>query len=99
MVNQKHFDILRQEGVDVWNQCRKEHPDTKPDLSGADLYKATLSGANLRDADLSNAILVKTILRQATLINCRVYGISAWDIELEGAKQDSLVISDYNKPS
>lgn len=41
MANQEHLDILKQ-GVDIWNQWRKEHPDAEPDLSGANLSEANL---------------------------------------------------------
>ena len=59
MANQEHLDILQQ-GVETWNQWRKEHADISPDLNGAnlsfaDLNKAHLSGAHLSGADLANA--------------------------------------------
>ena len=38
-------------------------------------------------------MLVETDLSQAILTDCLIYGISVWDVQLEGAKQDSLVIS------
>ncbi len=47
MANQEHLDILKQ-GVEVWNQWRKEHRDVHPDLSGVDL-----DGAHLNDARFS----------------------------------------------
>jgi len=37
MANQEHLDILKQ-GVQVWNQWRKEHAESIPYLSNADLY-------------------------------------------------------------
>ncbi len=79
------------------------------DLSGANLSRAiltygNLSGANLssadlREADLRQAILVGTNLKGANLTHCFIYGISAWNVELEGAKQDSLVITSHDEPS
>ncbi len=54
MANQEHLDILMQ-GVDVWNEWRKEHPDIQPDLSFA-----LLIGANLSEADFHNAYLRET---------------------------------------
>ena len=76
----------------------------KADLSRAFLDKADLSGADLSGADLSgatlnNAILVKTNCTRATLTECRIYGIAAWDIELQEAEQNSLVITDYDQPT
>ncbi len=71
---------------------------SEANLSGADLSGANLSGADLSKSDLSGASLeraslVETILTDANLTSCRIYGISAWDLKLQGAKQDSLVIT------
>jgi len=59
----------------------------------ADLTDVDLSGANLSGADLSRAIMVHTNLEKADLTGCRIYGISAWDLKLDGALQDQLVIT------
>ena len=72
-------------------------------LSGANfsecnLSRANLSRADLTGADLSRAILVETNMRKATLTGCSIFGISAWDVELEGATQGSLVITSANEP-
>jgi hypothetical protein len=63
------------------------------DLRGANLGGANLSGANLSGANLSKAILVLTDFANADLTACRIYGISAWDLKLEGAKQENLIIT------
>ena len=73
------------------------------DLSHANLFKAylsktDLSGANLSGADLERAVLVGTNLKNSDLTDCRVYGISTWDLELEGAKQRDLVITTGDQP-
>lgn len=52
MANKKHLEILRQ-GVEKWNKWRKNNPDVKPDLSGAnlkglDLKKADFNGTDVR---------------------------------------------------
>ncbi|UCI32133.1 pentapeptide repeat-containing protein [Mesorhizobium sp. B4-1-4] len=77
-------------------------------LNGADLRKANLYSANLRDACLrgadlrgaclESAVLVDTDLTDADLSGCRIYGISAWGLKLEGAKQQNLVIAPDNEP-
>ena len=36
MANDEHVAILKQ-GVDDWNAWRRENPDIRPDLSGANL--------------------------------------------------------------
>jgi len=66
MANQEHLDMLRQ-GVEVWNDWRKEQPNVRPALSNADLWKADLSYADLRDADLRGADLTEADLTNANL--------------------------------
>jgi uncharacterized protein YjbI with pentapeptide repeats len=63
------------------------------DLVGADLFSANLSGADLKGANLQSARLLRTDLTGADLTGCQVYGVSAWDIKLEGTKQQNLVIT------
>jgi hypothetical protein len=43
--------------------------------------------------------LVKTNLTRTTLTGCSIYGISAWTLKLEDAKQQNLNISDYGEPA
>ena len=69
----------------------------RADLRGAnfcrtDLYKANLSKANLNRANLQGTHLARTIFEGARLVNCRIYGLSAWDLELKGAIQKDLTI-------
>ena len=68
------------------------------DLYEADLYQANLNGAILADARLTRARLVDVNLENATLENCNVYGVAAWDVKLnEGTNQTNLVISDPSR--
>ena len=53
-----------------------------------DLIGANLQGAALIDADLTGAALSA----------CRIYGVSAWGLKLDGAKQQNLVITRPNEP-
>ena len=79
------------------------------DLRGANLARskliysnfnrANLGGADLSGADLSGVTLIGTNLNKADLTGCRVYGISVWSVELEGAKQDNLVITPEDEPT
>jgi uncharacterized protein YjbI with pentapeptide repeats len=62
-------------------------------LGATDLSGADLSGADLSGADLSGARLIGTIFEQANLTGCVVYGISVWDVRLEGAIQSNLVVT------
>jgi uncharacterized protein YjbI with pentapeptide repeats len=75
----------------------------KTNLSGAsfrrtDLRRAKLSEATIRHADFTSAILVDTDFQKAVITDCLVYGISAWNIKLEGAEQKNLIISRKNSP-
>jgi uncharacterized protein YjbI with pentapeptide repeats len=63
------------------------------DLRGANLREADLHDANLGRADLSRATLIETNLERASLTGCFVYGVSVWNVRLEGAIQSDLVIT------
>jgi hypothetical protein len=41
---------------------------------------------------------VETILRGADLRECHIYGISAWNLELEGTRQQNLIITRADEP-
>jgi hypothetical protein len=74
----------------------------KANLSGAhledanfcrtDLYETNFTGAYLDRANLQGVQLAKTNLTRANLVDCTVYGLSSWDLELEGAIQKNLTI-------
>jgi len=67
-------------------------------LGGADLSAANLREANLGGASLTHATLVHTDLRGAELSGCHIYGVSAWDLRLKGAKQENLIITPAGAP-
>lgn len=90
MANQEHLDILKQ-GGEVWNQWRKEHPGTMPDLSDAYLNNSDLSFAHLSDANLKNANLSHTTLKSADLNNSDLSGA-----DLEGADLSYAFLRDAN---
>src|SRR5581483_2210398 len=60
----------------------------------ANLGGVDLSGADLTRADLAGVSLVHANMTKATLNGCLIYGISAWDVLLDGASQLDLVITD-----
>jgi hypothetical protein len=64
------------------------------DLNGGNLGGADLTGVDLSGADLRHAILVDTNLVGADLTGCQIYGVSAWGLKLEEAKQQNLVVTD-----
>jgi uncharacterized protein YjbI with pentapeptide repeats len=67
-------------------------------LLSADLSGANLRGANLRGSYLMSAHLVGTDLTGADLTGCYIHGISAWNLKLERAKQQNLVVTSYDEP-
>jgi hypothetical protein len=85
MANEEHIKILEQ-GVEVWNEWRKENPRIYPDLSEINLERASLvdfnfSHVDFRRAKLNNANLEGANLRAVNL------GLSARHIKasLQGA--------------
>jgi hypothetical protein len=84
------------------NFCRAHLCGAK--LGGADLHRANLDRADLTAADLSDAnlertLLVRTRVSEATFTRCRVYGASAWDLDLTDVKdQSSLRITRVDEP-
>ena len=67
------------------------------DLSDSRLVHSDLSGADLTGANLVRTSLVDCNLEGAVLDGCAVYGISAWNLRLDGATQKSLVITPENQ--
>lgn len=61
-------------------------------MENTDLYKTNLSNANLNCANLQGTQLAKTNFEGAQLFNCTIYGLSAWDLNLNGAFQKDLII-------
>jgi uncharacterized protein YjbI with pentapeptide repeats len=71
---------------------------TRARLYGANLTWANLAGADLRGANLETVRSVHTQIKEANLTGCKVYGISAWNINLTGARQADLVITPAHEP-
>jgi len=69
------------------------------DVSAALLARADLSRADLTGADLSRAMLLETNLDHARLDGCAIYGITAWQANLEGTAQANLRISHPEAPT
>jgi Pentapeptide repeats (8 copies) len=114
LANPEHLKLLQQAvdvwgRIDYWNAWRAKDPSIVPDLIDANLRETELSRANLMGADLSGADLfgsnlngaqlVETNLIDATLTDCRIYGISAWNVKLsERTKQQGLIITRAQEP-
>ncbi|MFC1476189.1 pentapeptide repeat-containing protein [Candidatus Zixiibacteriota bacterium] len=72
-MNQGHLTIL-DGGVDHWNRWRRENPDIKPDLTGADLRNRDLRAINFSNSILTEANLSSSTLNRANLSNSGIQG-------------------------
>ncbi len=84
MADKKHLAILKQ-GVAVWNQWRKNNPNIKPDLKGADLRSAILQLSTLKGVNLSQTNLTDTDLKGADLWYANLTGVDLRGADLRGA--------------
>lgn len=71
----------------------------KADLRGANLHGTDLTDVDFTEANLSGAILMRAQmigaqLAETNLSYCRIFGISAWRLNLKGATQANLIITD-----
>jgi uncharacterized protein YjbI with pentapeptide repeats len=71
---------------------------SKANLSSADLNRANLTNCDLTGAYLVLANLVETNFTDATITGCSIYGVSAWNVILEGTDQNNLIISKEGEP-
>jgi hypothetical protein len=85
-------------GVDLRGVDLSRANLTGANLTATDLREADLRGVDLSRADLDTAILVKTNLDGANLTGCKIFGISAWNISLTGARPADLVITPFDEP-
>jgi uncharacterized protein YjbI with pentapeptide repeats len=91
MANDEHVALLKQ-GVDAWNDWRKQNPDIRPDLSEADLRDW-----DLRIVDLSKACLIDTDLSMAVLSDAVFTGaICSSNTDLSGARLVRAKLSGVN---
>jgi len=65
---------------------------TEANFCRTDLYRTNLFHADLTNANLQGTQLAGTIFEEATLKNCTIYGLSAWDLRLDGAHQENLIV-------
>lgn len=84
-------------GVDLFGAKLGGASLRSANLRAANLHHSDLSDATLEGANLVRASLVDADLERANIANCRVYGISAWNLKLSGANQSNLVITPENE--
>ena len=68
---------------------------TGANLCRADLYETVLCETHLIDANLQGAQLVRNNFTGATVVNCTVYGLSAWDLRMDGTKKQGEFVIRY----
>jgi hypothetical protein len=95
MANRDHLRVL-DEGIDKWNQWRRNNPAVSPDLSNSrlderllaaiDFSRTDLSGASLAFCDLSRANLDRASLRVADLSGTSLHGANLQNASLVGAR-------------
>jgi Pentapeptide repeats (8 copies) len=98
MANDEHVALLQQ-GVDAWNEWRRENPNIRPDLSEADLQGRDLRHANLSGALLSHAVFIgaecssETDLSGARLVHANFHGVDLSGARLIDANLNSAILS------
>ena len=100
MANPKHVAKLK-EGVEAWNQWRKQNPAIRPDLRRADLqetdlFESNLSRANLRRTDLSGADLRRADFSEADIRGAILDGANLTGAELREADLRKANLSRVN---
>jgi uncharacterized protein YjbI with pentapeptide repeats len=95
MANPEHLEILKQ-GVEVWNQWRKDNSEVTPDLIKADLSGANLGWADFGVADLSGADLSGAYLSRASLFWANLNGANLFKADLSEANLRRANLSGAN---
>jgi uncharacterized protein YjbI with pentapeptide repeats len=97
MADQEQLEILKQ-GVNAWNEWRRNNPGKQPDLNCAQLSGYDLSGADLRGANLVNADLTDAKLTNANLVNANLTDANLTTANLHGANLSSADLTGANFP-
>ncbi len=95
MANTEHLARLKN-GVDAWNEWRKENPKVIPNLEQADLRVADLRGANLTKAKLGGANLRVANLEGAYLSEANLTGADLSEAVLGGANLGGADLMEAN---
>ena len=89
MANQEQVSLINQ-GAQVWNQWRQDHPEVRPDLYAAHLKSTDLSGMDLSSATLTVAILYRADLSQTDLHGADVSSANLMEATLPGANMNQV---------
>ncbi len=66
--------------ADLWMAYLRRANLERANLRGANLHGANLAGAQMNRCDLRRTVLVDSNVEDATISNCDIYGISAWNL-------------------
>jgi uncharacterized protein YjbI with pentapeptide repeats len=96
VANPAHEALLRQ-GLEDWNQWRRQNRSVIPDLEGLAMSAANLSGADLSHALLSGAMLIRARLvgadlRYADLRQAQLHEADFTDADLHRANLEGAVL-------
>jgi uncharacterized protein YjbI with pentapeptide repeats len=96
MANEEQLAILKQ-GIETWNQWRKEQSSLKVDLSGADLSGVDLAGIDFRDArltrvDFRESNLQRTRFSLSNLSRASLIGASLNQANLKETRLSSAIV-------
>ncbi len=94
MANPEHVEMLLRRDVAAWNRWRKEYPDVRPDLVGANLVRVALRGADLVGADLSRADLREADL---TVANLREAHLREANLSEASLREADLFMADLSR--
>ncbi|MBD2358882.1 pentapeptide repeat-containing protein [Tolypothrix sp. FACHB-123] len=91
-------------GANLGNTDLAETNFTKADLCGASLnaahiYRANFYEANLAQVDLMGARVVETNIEKANIDDCKIYGISVWNLKGNPRSQSNLIITRPDEPT
>jgi hypothetical protein len=89
----RHSKILKDRGVDGWNEWRRENPKVEPILIGAKLAQKNLEGVNLSDAILRGAGLNHANLKGANLDRADLYNASLLNVVMADASLRGAVLN------
>lgn len=85
-------------GADMRDADLEEAKLHHADLRGAHIKRTSLRRADFTGADLRYAVVVLSDARESVLIDCRIHGASAWDLNLAGARQSNLIVTTDDQP-
>ena len=81
-------------GSAIFRDCIFE----KSDLSYCSAEETSFEGTKFIDTVLEHMSFVSNNFTNSEMIGCHVYGISAWDLDLENSSQKNLIITKEEQP-